>query len=119
MLLLITPLNRRIDSSEVAGKAQNYFSTFLITTGPLKAAKTTNYKYHSHYSASMPTTIQLDEEVRDKIKSFGSKGETYNDIISRLYDVAVQQQLRELLFSSKDTLTLAQARTEHAKRWQK
>ena len=67
----------------------------------------------------MVTTIQINEDVRDKIKSFGSKGETYNDIISRLYGVAVQQQLRELLFSSKDTLTLAEARAEHARRWRK
>lgn len=67
----------------------------------------------------MKTTIQIDEEIRDKIKSFGSKGETYNDILKRLYEIAVQQQLRDLLFSSKDVLTLAQARELHAKRWQK
>ncbi len=67
----------------------------------------------------MATTIQLDEEVRDKVKSFGAKGETYNDIINRLYNTAVQQQLRELLFSSKDVLTVAEARAEDAKRWRK
>ncbi len=67
----------------------------------------------------MATTIQLDEEVRDKIKSFGAKGETYNDIINRLYETAVQHQLRQLLFGSKDVLTIADARAEHAKRWQK
>ena len=67
----------------------------------------------------MSTTIQLEEDVRDKLKSFGAKGETYNDIITKLYNVAVQQQLRDLLFSSKDVLTLAEARAEHAKRWQK
>ncbi|MGA1821249.1 MAG: hypothetical protein ACMUIG_01830 [Thermoplasmatota archaeon] len=27
------------------------------------------------------TTIQVDTEVRDLLKSFGKKGDTYNDII--------------------------------------
>lgn len=27
------------------------------------------------------TTIQIDTEVRDLLKSFGHKGDTYNDII--------------------------------------
>ena len=27
------------------------------------------------------TTIQLDTKVRDMLKSFGKKGDTYNDII--------------------------------------
>ena len=78
-----------------------------------------NYKYYDRYSANVTTTIQIDEDVRDKIKSFGAKGETYNDIIDRLYGIAVQHQLRELLFSSKDVLTLDEARAEHAKRWPK
>lgn len=30
------------------------------------------------------TTIQVDNKVRDLLKSFGKKGETYNDIILKL-----------------------------------
>lgn len=30
------------------------------------------------------TTIQLDTKVRDLLRSFGKKGETYNDIILNL-----------------------------------
>ena len=65
----------------------------------------------------MPTTIQVDEPTKERIKTFGMKGETYQDIINRLYDIAVQQQLRELLFSSKNTITLEEARKRHAQRW--
>ncbi len=32
------------------------------------------------------TTIQVDMEVRDLLKSFGRKGETYNEIIVNLID---------------------------------
>ena len=34
------------------------------------------------------TTVQLEAETREKLKSMGKKGETYNDIIVRLVDLA-------------------------------
>ena len=49
---------------------------------------TVNYNYYggySNYSDHMATTtIQLDTKVRDMLRSFGKKGETYNDIILNL-----------------------------------
>ncbi len=48
------------------------------------------YSNYSHYSGSMTstTTIQVTTQIRDLLKSFGSKGETYNDIIERLVERA-------------------------------
>jgi hypothetical protein len=40
------------------------------------------YIYYSDYMAT--TTIQLETKVRDLLKSFGRKGDTYNDIILKL-----------------------------------
>jgi hypothetical protein len=40
----------------------------------------------------MRTTIQLDTTTRDKLKSLGKKGESYDQIILRLYEKEVQQQ---------------------------
>lgn len=34
------------------------------------------------------TTIQLDAVTKDKLKTMGKKGETYNEIILRLVDLA-------------------------------
>ncbi|MBU7029455.1 MAG: hypothetical protein HXS48_21145 [Theionarchaea archaeon] len=34
-----------------------------------------------------PTTIQVDTETRDMLKSFGKKGETYDDIIQKLIKI--------------------------------
>ncbi len=67
----------------------------------------------------MSTTIQVNEETRDKIKSFGTKGETYDHILLRLYDTAVKDQLRDLLMSSHNTISLKEARERHRKRWSK
>ena len=66
----------------------------------------------------MVTTIQLDEETRDKLKSFGSKGETYSQIINKLYSIAVKEQLREFLMTSKNTISLEEARKRHENKWQ-
>ena len=58
----------------------------------------------------MPTTIQISEEVKEKIKSFGNKGDTYQNIIERLYNIAVKDQLREFLMSSDNAISLEEAR---------
>ena len=65
----------------------------------------------------MPTTIQIDEETKEKIKTFGSKGETYQDIIKRLYDIAVKEQLRNFLMSRK-SIPIDDAIARHKKKWQ-
>lgn len=44
------------------------------------------------------------------VSSFGTKEDTYEDIIKRMYKLAVKEQLREFLMSSKETVTLEQAR---------
>jgi len=65
----------------------------------------------------MTTTIQLSNEMKDKIASFGSKGETYEQILERVYALAVKEQLRQFLMSSEGTMTLEEARRRHNKRW--
>lgn len=58
----------------------------------------------------MNTTIQISKETKELISSFGSRDETYEDIIKRMYDLAVKEQLRDFLFSSKDTLSIKEMR---------
>ncbi len=67
----------------------------------------------------MVTTIQLNEETKALIASFGSKEDTYDDILRRLYRLAVKEQLREFLMSSESTISLDEARKRLAKRWPK
>ncbi|MDI6640532.1 MAG: hypothetical protein QMD78_06895 [Methanocellales archaeon] len=47
------------------------------------------------------TTIPVDKETRDRLKTFGLKGETYDDIITRLmeqveYEEFMERQYRRL-----------------------
>lgn len=65
----------------------------------------------------MTSSIQISKETKALISSFGSKEETYEDIIKRIYARAVKDQLREFLMSSKNTISLDEARKELDKKW--
>jgi len=58
----------------------------------------------------MTTTIQLSNKTKELIATFGTKEDTYEQIIRRMYDLAVKEQLRDFLMSSKDTVSLEEAR---------
>lgn len=45
----------------------------------------------------MVTTIQVDVETREKLKRFGHKGESYDDIIERLMDYCEELDIEELI----------------------
>lgn len=66
----------------------------------------------------MATTIQIDESTKKKLQSFGAKGESYNEIIERIYAIAVKEQLREFLYSDK-AIPIDEAITRAKKRWSK
>ena len=63
------------------------------------------------------TTIQLSKETKDKIASFGTKGESYDEIINRIYSMAVKEQLRNFLMSDEGFISIEEARKELDKKW--
>ena len=65
----------------------------------------------------MATTIQISMETKDLINTFGNKEDTYDDIVRRLYDFAVKQQLKEFLYSSKNSVPIDEAIKEIEKKW--
>jgi predicted CopG family antitoxin len=67
----------------------------------------------------MNTTIAISNDIRDKIKEFGQKGETYDEIIARLLESAKNRQLQELLMDETDCIPIEEALARAKKRWQK
>ena len=67
----------------------------------------------------MNTTIQLSKEMKEKIASFGSKNETYDDILRKIYGFAVKEQLRDFLMSEEGCVTAKDALERARKKWQK
>ena len=65
------------------------------------------------------TTIQLSKETKDKLSTFGIKGESYEDIIERIYNLALKEQLREFLMSDKGFIPIEEAIREADKKWPK
>ena len=65
----------------------------------------------------MATTIQISNETKKLIGSFGSKEDTYEIIIKRLYDLAVKEQLREFLLSSENCIPIEKAIEEAERLW--
>jgi len=67
----------------------------------------------------MPTTIQVSEATKRLIGTFGTKEDTYETILVRMYDLAVKEQLREFLLSSENTITLDTAIERARKKWRR
>ena len=67
----------------------------------------------------MPTTIQITQETKQLINSFGSKEDSYEEIIKKMYKLALREQLREFLLSSENTLSIDEAIVRAKKKWQK
>lgn len=67
----------------------------------------------------MNTTIAISAEIRDQIKEFGNKGETYDDILARILNSAKERQLQELLMDETDCIPIEEAILRAKKKWQK
>ena len=65
------------------------------------------------------TTIQVSKKLKEKIDSFGMKGETYEEILERIYNLAVEVQLREFLNSSDKFISLDDFEEEVENKWPK
>lgn len=65
------------------------------------------------------TTIQLSKETKDKISSFGVKGESYDEILKKIYSLAVKEQLRIFLMSDDGFIPIEDAIKEADKKWPK
>lgn len=65
------------------------------------------------------TTIAISKDLKEKISTFGNKGESYSDIIERIYEAAVKTQIRELLMGEENTISAKEALEKAKKRWRK
>jgi len=65
------------------------------------------------------TTIAIPKSLKEQMQEFGSKGETYSDIIARLIKSAKQRQIHDLLMSEEGTISIDEALSNAKKKWQK
>jgi predicted CopG family antitoxin len=65
----------------------------------------------------MNTTIAISLEIRDQLKEFGNKGETYDDILAKLLSSAKERQIQDLLMDTSDCITVKEALERAQKKW--
>ena len=63
------------------------------------------------------TTIQLSDEMKKKIASFGTKEETYEQILERIYELAFRENLNRFMMSSEGFISLDEFEKEVKKKW--
>ena len=66
----------------------------------------------------MNTTIAISKELKAKISELGRTGESYNDVVERMYEVVRQNMLRAYLYDTSDSISIDEAIAE-AKKWPK
>ncbi len=65
----------------------------------------------------MVTTISLSEEMKEKLRNLGKAGDTYDDIIRRMYEATKKTLLMQYLYDESESIGIDEAISEARKRW--
>ena len=68
---------------------------------------------------SMVTTISLSEEMKEKLRNLGRSGDSYDDIIRKMYELTRKNLLIQYLYDESDSITVDEAISDDKKRWPK
>lgn len=52
------------------------------------------------------TMIQITTDTREKIKSLGKMGETYDDVINKMYDATIENLAAKTLLDVSDSVSI-------------
>ena len=67
----------------------------------------------------MNTTISISTELKEKIRNLGRAGDSYEDIIRKMYKVTKENILLNYLYDESDSVNLEESIKEARKRWPK
>lgn len=65
------------------------------------------------------TTIQLSDEMKENLKNLGRAGDSFEDIISRMYALTKKHLLMAYLYDESDSISIEEARKRLNKKWPK
>ncbi|TAL80525.1 MAG: hypothetical protein EPN88_01115 [Bacteroidetes bacterium] len=83
-----------------------------------KVYKYNPYNEYKNYNMEN-TTIAVSNDIKEQIKEFGGKGETYSEILARLLASARKRQLHDILMNEENTTPVKEALAEARRRWPK
>jgi len=77
------------------------------------------YIVYNVYNIYMNTTIAISGELKEKLRNLGRAGESYEDILQRMYEATKGQLLMKYLYDESDAVPIDKAIAEARKRWPK
>lgn len=67
----------------------------------------------------MATTISISEEMKTKLKDLGRTGDSYEDVIRRMYELTRKNILLAYLYDTTDSIPIDEAITQAKQKWPK
>jgi len=67
----------------------------------------------------MATTISISEEMKENLKNLGRAGDSYEDVIRKMYELTRKNLLMTYLYDKTDSVTAKEALKEAKEKWQK
>jgi predicted CopG family antitoxin len=67
----------------------------------------------------MATTISISKDLKAKLRNIGKTGDSYEDVIRRMYDLTRKNILLTYLYDTSDSASIDEAIVEAKKRWPK
>lgn len=67
----------------------------------------------------MATTISISEDMKAKLKNIGRTGDSYEDVIRKMYEMTRKNILLTYLYDNSDSMPIEEAIAEAKKKWQK
>ena len=67
----------------------------------------------------MITTISISTDLKEKLRNLGRGGDSYEDVIRKMYEMTRKSLLMAYLYDLSDSVTIDEAIGEARKKWQK
>jgi predicted CopG family antitoxin len=67
----------------------------------------------------MATTIAISQDLKLKLKNLGRAGDSYEDVIRKMYEFNRKSILQAYLYDTTDSITVDEAIARTRKEWQK
>ena len=68
---------------------------------------------------AMATTISISRELKDKIRNMGRAGDSYEDVIRKMYELTSKQIILNFLYDTSDSVPIDDAISEAKNKWPK
>lgn len=81
--------------------------------------KTIKYINSMELTYSMATTISISNDMKQKLKNLGRTGDSYEDVIRRMYEVTRKNILLAYLYDTSDSVPIDEAIAQAREKWQK